>query len=316
MKSKDKRVISILFALTFIASLVLNAYAYADTHPNTHQNTGNNLEDLISVARTQVGYTELDKTTGLPIEPNGAAGYTKYGDSFGDPTGEWCAYFLSWCAREADISTSVIPHLPNCSSFVNWFKANSEFHSTLSEDTYVPKVGDLVFFNWSGGTTAKHVGIVIEVTDSKIYTIEGNTGSDNGYMCCERTRTLSAKYIVGYGVPAYTDEDSSITNVSYKKISDTNYVFSATINGRPAMLQVIDEEGCTVTFDRYNSNIIIKTYDMDGNEVSSLDRTATYEVWHFYANLDDLIIKLRTKSVNGTDFKWETHPYEFSLDDI
>lgn len=184
-------------------SMASAAYAYNDGYPNTHRNTGKNIKDLIEVAKTQIGYTELNTTTGFPIAPNDPAGYTKYGESFGAPTGEWCAYFISWCARQAGIPTSVLPRLGNCAASVRWYKTYSEFRSASSG--YVPKAGDIMFFNWDGGETARHVGIVIGVSGDKVYTIEGNTGPGRGYVCCERTRSRTANYVVGYGVPAYND---------------------------------------------------------------------------------------------------------------
>lgn len=183
--------------------MAVSSYAYKDNYPNTHRNTGQNIADLIAVARTQIGYAELDPSTGYPIAHNGKAGYTKYGASFGAPTGEWCAYFVSWCATQAGIPTSVVPRLGNCAASVNWYKKHSVFYSGSSG--YTPKAGDIVFYNWSGGETAKHVGIVTGVSGKTLYTIEGNTGDGRGYDCLSRTRSLTANYIVGFGVPAYND---------------------------------------------------------------------------------------------------------------
>ncbi len=183
--------------------MTVSSFAYNDNYPNTHRNSGQHIADLIAVARTQMGYKELNTSTGFPIAPNASAGYTKYGASFGDPTGEWCAYFVSWCASQAGIPTSIVPRLGNCAATVKWYKKHSVFYEGSSG--YRPKAGDIVFFNWAGGSTAKHIGIVTGASGDNVYTIEGNTGSDRGYMCCSRTRSRSAGYIVGYGVPAYND---------------------------------------------------------------------------------------------------------------
>ena len=55
----------------------------------------------------------------------------------------------------------------------------------------------MVFFNWSGGSSAQHIGIVTGVSGGSLYTIEGNTGGDEGYMCNGRTRELNASYVLG-----------------------------------------------------------------------------------------------------------------------
>ena len=203
-----KKILSVMLAVIIMMSMASVSFAYNDGYPNTHRNTGKNIKDLIEVAKTQVGYTELNTSTGFPIAPNDPAGYTKYGESFGAPTGEWCAYFISWCARQAGISTSVLPRLGNCAASVRWYKTYSEFRPASSG--YVPKAGDIMFFNWDGGETARHVGIVIGVSGDKVYTIEGNTGPGRGTVCCERTRSRTANYVVGYGVPAYND-----ANIAY-----------------------------------------------------------------------------------------------------
>ncbi|MBR3835761.1 MAG: CHAP domain-containing protein [Clostridia bacterium] len=201
--TKSKRILALIMAVVMFVGMAVSAYGYNDNYPNTHRNTGQHIADLIAVARTQLGYAELDPNTGFPIAHNGKAGYTKYGASFGAPTGEWCAYFVSWCATQAGIPTSIVPRLGNCAASVKWYKKHSVFYSGSSG--YVPKAGDIVFYNWSGGETAKHVGIVTGVSGKTLYTIEGNTGDGRGYDCLSRTRSLTANYIVGYGVPAYND---------------------------------------------------------------------------------------------------------------
>ncbi len=217
MAEKGKKIISLAVALLICLSFTLSAYAYVDNYPNTHRNTGRHIADLIAVAKTQIGYQELNTSTGYPIAPNASAGYTKYGASFGDSTGEWCAYFVSWCASNAGIPTSIVPRLGNCAATVNWYKNHSEFYARSTG--YIPKTGDIIFFNWSGGSTARHIGIVTGVSGDKVFTIEGNTGSDRGYMCCARTRSRSASYIVGYGVPAYNDAKTYVGSYSFSNPS-------------------------------------------------------------------------------------------------
>lgn len=291
-------------------SLVAYAFAYDDTHPNTYVNTGNYINDLIGVARTQIGYRELDLSTGEPIADNGTAGYTKYGESFGDPTGEWCAYFISWCAREAEIPTSVMPRLGNCATMVKWYETNSVFHTASSG--YIPKTGDLVFINWSGGETAKHVGIITGVSGDTLYTIEGNTGVGRGYECMARTRRLSASYIVGYGVVDGIIEGCSILDIECQKIPDQYDAYTVTVNGRPAMLKLTEYGGNTRIFNRYDA-LSITAYDAQGNEVNSMDRTADHEVWVVLTSPIENNIYMQLKFVNGNEFRWGSYTYRFAV---
>lgn len=244
LASKVKKVLSVMLAVIIMISLVTSSYAYVDNFPNTHRNTGQNIADLIAVARTQIGYAELNPSTGFPIAHNGVAGYTKYGESFGAPTGEWCAYFVSWCARQAGISTSVLPRLGNCEASVKWYKNHSVFRTPSSG--YVPKAGDIVFYNWAGGSTAKHVGIVTGVSGRNLYTIEGNTGDGRGYDCLAKTRDLTANYIVGYGVPAYNDANTYAGSHSFAG-ANSNNSYSDSIKYTTSKLAVITTSATEIT---------------------------------------------------------------------
>lgn len=217
MRRSCKKIISVISAVILIVCMIppVIGSAYIDPYPNTHRNTGRNIADIISVAKTQIGYTELSTTTGMPLGPGQGKGYTKYGAYFGDQTGDWCAYFVSWCASQAGISTSIVPRLGNCAALVRWYTSHSEYYTRSSG--YVPKAGDMVFFNWNGGSTAKHIGIVTGVSADSVFTIEGNTDT-SGYRCNAKTRSRNAAYVLGYGVPAYNDADSYTGSYAFSAV--------------------------------------------------------------------------------------------------
>lgn len=60
-------------------------------------------EQLIAVARSQVGYCEKASKDGLnePAANPGRANYTKYGEWYGLNPAQWCQMFVSWCAYTA-----------------------------------------------------------------------------------------------------------------------------------------------------------------------------------------------------------------------
>lgn len=223
MRTGFKRVSAAVLALTlcFLVAFEAAAAGYPDYFPNTHRNTGSHIADLIGVAKTQLGYTELD-SSGRPISSSSDGGYTKYGDSFGEPNGAWCAYFISWCASKAGIPSSIVPRLGNCGSLIDWYRGRSIYYSRSSG--YIPKPGDMVFFNWDGGSSAQHIGIVTGVSGGNLYTIEGNTGGAEGYMCDGRTRELNGSYVLGYGVPKYNDAATYVGS----------YSFAASVSGASA----------------------------------------------------------------------------------
>lgn len=226
-----KRIFSFFMAIimvtVFFAFPVSAAY-YRDDFPNTHRNTGKNLADLIAVAKTQIGYTELSTKTGAPLVAGQDGGYTKYGNWFGAPTTAWCAFFVAWCANQANISTNVIPRIGNCQAMVNWYKKNGVYFTSGSAK---PAPGDLIFYNWNGGTTAKHIGIVTGVSGNSVYVVEGNTGSSHGYRAEAKTRKITSSYILGYARPAYNDAATYIGSYSFADYAATIYKTKCQGNG-------------------------------------------------------------------------------------
>ena len=170
--------------------------------------TGNQRTDLVNVARSQLGYHEGNNTSQLHGESSGSSNYTEYGYWYGTQVqgsssgfyASWCAYFISWCARQAGIPTSIISNATYACAGSDYgdFK-NLDFYSRGS---YTPKVGDLIFFDWPGDNTHwDHVEIVIGVSSSEVTTLGGNTGDNN---VKSRSWSLDHSYIRGYGVPKYT----------------------------------------------------------------------------------------------------------------
>lgn len=218
-----KRIIALFLAIIMcfgVFAVPVSAVAYRDDFPNTHRNTGKNLADLIAVAKTQIGYTELSTSTGMPLGTTQDGGYTKYGAWFGAPTIAWCAFFVSWCANQAGISSTVLPRIGNCEAMTNWYKNKGRY---LYASEAAPRTGDLIFYNWAGGSVAEHIGIVTGVSGSYIYTVEGNTGSSYGYRCEAKTRTRGAKYIIGYARPAYNDAETYVGSYSFAEYAAKKY---------------------------------------------------------------------------------------------
>ena len=172
--------------------------------------TGNQRTDLVNVARSQLGYHEGDSIEDLNGTGSGSSNYTEYGYWYGTQVQgsssgfykSWCAIFISWCARQAGIPTSIISNATYACAGSDYgdFK-NLDFYSRGS---YTPKVGDLIFFDWPGDPTHwDHVEIVIGVDSSNVTTLGGNTSSNDVKT---RSLSLSNSYIRGYGVPKYTSK--------------------------------------------------------------------------------------------------------------
>lgn len=151
--------------------------------------TGDWREDLIAVARTQIGVRESRRN--FIIDKDGQRkGYTRYGDWYGAPYSNWCAMFICFCLHYADIPTAYFPHDANCQEW----KEKLQYIGVYENRTYVPETGDLVFFSTDRSRIPGHVGIVYKVTDTTICTIEGNTENHVTYSYY----SLGYSKIVGY----------------------------------------------------------------------------------------------------------------------
>lgn len=105
----------------------------------------------------------------------------------------WCACFVSWCADQCGyIDAGVIPKFSLCSAGVEWFQARGQY----MDSSYTPAEGDLIFFDWGTDGSIDHVGIVVNVEDGFVNTIEGNSSNkvQRGRYATEDST------IYGYGV--------------------------------------------------------------------------------------------------------------------
>ncbi len=163
-------------------------------------------EDVLSIARTQLGYEESSKNY-LISEEGVQRGYTRYGAWYADPYGDWCAMFASFCMHYAQVEG--VPLNAACVPWINELKALRLFRTT---EDYTPRPADLIFFDWERDGLADHVGLVSEVKQTadgiEIVCIEGNSSNKVQYV----TYGLDDSRIAGFGVMdsrrlGYTDCD-------------------------------------------------------------------------------------------------------------
>lgn len=105
---------------------------------------------------------------------------------------EWCACFVSWCYAQVGLSE---PRFSGCTSGgMAWFQSHGQW-----ADRNYPDIapGDAIFFDWDGTGDADHVGIVVGVDESRVYTVEGNSGND---ACNYKSYPLGSSVIRGYGL--------------------------------------------------------------------------------------------------------------------
>ena len=237
-----KKVISVLMSITLFFSMfsVIACAAYE----NTWKNTGNQRADIIGVAKTQVGYLE------------GSNNNNKYGSYFGSNNVSWCAYFIVWCARQANIDSSVI-------KTTGWADADDLGVSYKSRGSYTPNSGDIIIFDYAPYSTktpassyGDHVGLVEYVENGYVHTIEGNSND----QVRRGSYSLSYSEIKGYGVPNY-------------KNSSTNPPSGYVNLGTNFFAYIINKNGKYLTD---------KDYDVFGSDGTK----SINQVWNFIRNTD------------------------------
>ena len=159
-----KRIVSVLMSIVIVLSCVVFIM------PPNIVLAANNADDIVSIARGELGSTN----------------YSKY---YGGNKGAWCADFVSWCAQQAGVDS--IAKSSSCYNMYIGMKNNG------CQEVSSPQKGDIVFFYCTkcSSTAGKwcHVGIM---EDSK-YSIEGNRWS-NGVSKVERGNSYSHNGDLGY----------------------------------------------------------------------------------------------------------------------
>lgn len=166
-----------------------------------------NRRRLIDFALSYVGY--LEKGSECCLEDYtanaGRKNFTIFARWYRELTGEdyqgqaWCAMFVSVCFYRVFGRSDICPPFAYCPSGVNSFKRLGAFYNR-------PEKGDVIFF--TNGKRAYHTGIVTDVKNGRVYTVEGNTSSstgvvENGGAVAKKSYALSYSKILGYGRPKY-----------------------------------------------------------------------------------------------------------------
>ena len=118
--------------------------------------------------------------------------------SYDDP---WCAAFVSAVGEQCGLGRIVFPHC-NCQAMIALYKTAGRWEE---QDFAVPKIGDIIFYDWDDDGagdcvgTADHVGIVTAVDGDLLTVVEGNRSD----AVSERKLYAGARFIRGYGQPDY-----------------------------------------------------------------------------------------------------------------
>lgn len=134
-----------------------------------------------------------EKVAAIALSQVGQVGGYPYWSWYGFSSRvEWCAYFVSWCYAQVGLSE---PRFSGCTSGgMAWFQSHGQWADRNYADI---APGDAIFFDWDGSGNADHVGIVVGVDETRVYTVEGNSGGD---VCNYKSYPRGSSVIRGYGL--------------------------------------------------------------------------------------------------------------------
>ena len=133
-------------------------------------NTGRYGDDVLAVAKSQLGYEE--STRNYRVQADGATknGYTRYGEWFGDPYGDWNCMFTSFCVCYAGIPGSVIPTAGSVSEWIAYAGGNPRYQTDGEQIT----TGDIVFVDANRDGAPDASAVVKSVSDTDVSVIQGD----------------------------------------------------------------------------------------------------------------------------------------------
>ncbi len=264
----------------------------------TYTATGNQREDIIGFAKTQLGYAE------------GSGNNTYFGKWYGCNYNPWCAMFVVWSARKAGVTKDVIPSQANADR--SWAKRQGVYYKSKQwGGSYKPKKGDLIYFSWSVRDWADHIGMVTgtgkQGGTTYVYTIEGNKHD----KVVEGSYAINNRYILGYASPKYlkngkveepTEEPEETTETTTETGSEP-----PTGTGEAYTLKYRD--GLDATGSDEEDAIIPPVKGFFGGDLMMSDkrfkRTGyTYSNWKVYRESSGTLVYLCKDTATGQTEKW------------
>ena len=178
----------------------------------------------------------------------------------GDKTWKHLVNGYDWCTQFVDASFITTYGIDNARKMLfrpfyndyasvvkyayNYFKSAGQ---GFVKEAYDPKPGDVIYFQNSKGLS--HTGIVVEVTDTKVITVEGNSGN-NCYYVAKSTYSKTYDKIYGYGHPAFDAPEPGPEELDGYKVGNTYEVMYDDLQIRKGPGTSYDSVGSLITGDK------------------------------------------------------------------
>lgn len=244
--------------------------------------TGETAKDIVKIAKTQLGYTE--STLNFVLDENGTRrGYTRYGEWYGNPHGNWSAMYVSFCLYYAGLDSDIAPYHSGTQGMMLYWTESGLF---VPASGYTPQTGDLLFLDANADGNCTQVGIVSEV-GTDVTAIHGNSNDRVESVTYE----FSDSRILGYG---------SIRRIIGNNLSERDRARIENVNAEIAALPT---EGEVLQQ--------MEILDPDTEEFEDWYRRLSLNVMTAYVYYEDLSADLRTlvedtAKLDALSWTWQT----------
>lgn len=207
-------------------------------------------ENILAVARSQTGYTESELN--YETDENGnIQGYTRYGQWYGNPYGNWNAMFASFCIYygRAENADSLI------SSGISGMRYQWEQAGLFSEaEGRGAKTGEIIFIDTTADGEADHIGIISEVSESSLKVILGDWENSVKEVSLD-----NMSVVLGYGLTE---------NLTVKEVAEEETTVEETTEEVITTEETTEEETTEKETEEETTQEVTQTQETTDNEVS------------------------------------------------
>ena len=175
-------------------------------------------ENLVNTAKTQLGYTE--STLNFEFDEDGTKrGYTRYGEWYGNPYGNWNAMFVSFCLSYSNLQETESVISSGAETMHQQWQTAELFEATEGHE---PKIGELIFLDSDEDKITDFVAIISGITEdsetdeTEIKVIIGNLNN-----CVEEIVLDESFTVIGYGLTdkLKTVEEETTTETTTEEVT-------------------------------------------------------------------------------------------------